>query len=180
MLIYIQNLESAVKFLLIQAERVGLPVKIYHPGGPTKPVVVMTWLGTDPELATIVLNSHMDTVPAEAEFWTHPPYAADIDAEGRIYGRGTQDMKSMGTQYLAAIHELKSAGVRVRRTIYVVFVPDEEMGGAAGWGAFVKTDEFRAMHVGFHLDEGNASPNDVLQVFYGERTTWRKCAQRNI
>lgn len=167
-----QNLESAVKFLLIQAERVGLPAKIYRPGGPNKPVVVMTWLGTDPGLSTIILNSHIDTVPAEAEFWTHPPYAADIDKEGRIYGRGTQDMKSMGTQYLAAILELKLAGVHVRRTIHVVFVPDEEIGGVPGWGAFVETADFRSMNVGFHLDEGNASPNDVLQVFYGERCKW--------
>lgn len=38
---------------------------------------------------------------------------------------------------------------------------------------FVKTDEFRSLNIGFALDEGLASINDVIPLYYGERTIWR-------
>lgn len=39
---------------------------------------------------------------------------------------------------------------------------------------FVKTDEFRALNVGFSLDEGIASPGEEFPVFYAERSVWSK------
>ena len=103
----------------------GLPVKIFCPGGPKKPIVVMTWTGTEPSLPSIVLNSHTDVVPVFPEKWTHPPFAAEMDAEGKIFARGSQDMKCVGMQYLAAIRALKNQGIALKRTIHVVFVPGE-------------------------------------------------------
>src|SRR5687767_13024399 len=40
----------------------------------------------------LLLNAHLDVVPADAEHWTHPPFAAE-EADGFIWGRGTLDMK---------------------------------------------------------------------------------------
>lgn len=57
------------------------------------------------------------------ENWTYPPFGAEIDAEGKIFARGSQDMKCVGVQYLAAIRALKADGVKLRRTLHVVFVP---------------------------------------------------------
>lgn len=74
-------------------------------------------------LPSIVLNSHMDVVPVYEEHWTHPPFSADIDSEGRIFARGSQDMKSVGMQYLSAINRLKSKAIQLKRTIHVIFVP---------------------------------------------------------
>lgn len=62
-------------------------------------------------------------VPVDEEQWTHPPFGAEIDEAGRIFARGSQDMKSVGMQYLGAIAALKSNGVRLKRTIHVTFVP---------------------------------------------------------
>lgn len=39
--------------------------------------------------------------------------------------------------------------------------------------AFVKTDAFRNLNVGFALDEGIASPDEEFPVFYAERSVWR-------
>lgn len=50
---------------------------------------------------------------------------------------------------------------------------DEEIGGELGWQAFSRSEEFKAMNVGFSLDEGNATPDDILPIFYGERPIWR-------
>lgn len=106
-----------------QAQQLGLPIELYHPFDETKPIAIITWLGTDPTLPSIILNSHMDVVPVYEELWTHPPFGADMDEAGRIFARGAQDMKSVGMQYLGAINVLKSRGIRLKRTIHISFVP---------------------------------------------------------
>ncbi|XP_016960378.1 aminoacylase-1 [Drosophila biarmipes] len=163
---------SCVEFIKRQAESLKLPVEVVYPAVKSKPVVIIKWLGKEPELPTIILNSHMDVVPVFPEMWTHEPFSADIDEEGRIFARGTQDMKSVGTQYLGAIRLLKAAGFQPKRTVYVTFVPDEEIGGALGMEAFVKTDFYKQMNVGFSLDEGGTSASDVHHLFYAERIRW--------
>lgn len=65
----------------------------------------------------------MDVVPVIEEKWTHPPFAAEIDADGKIFARGTLDMKSVGMQYLAAVCALKREKMSLRRTVHVVFSP---------------------------------------------------------
>lgn len=116
----------------------------------------------------------MDVVAVADEYWTHPPFDAGIDEDGKIFGRGAQDMKCVGMQYLAAIRELKRNGVRMKRTIHIVYTPDEEVGGFEGMLEFVKTTDFQALNIGFALDEGLANPNDEFSVFNGERYIWSK------
>lgn len=65
----------------------------------------------------------MDVVPVFPEMWKHKPFSADIDKDGKIYARGTQDMKCVGMQYLAAIRALKSGGATLKRTLHVMYVP---------------------------------------------------------
>lgn len=133
----------------------------------------MTWRGSQPELPSIVLNSHMDVVPVSEEYWDYPPFGAKIDKNGNIYARGTQDMKSVGMQYLAAIRAIKRQGItQLKRTVYLTYVPDEETGGDFGLEAFVKTEHFKNLNVGFVLDEGYPSVTDQLEVFYAEKTEW--------
>lgn len=108
-----------------QANELQLTFNIHHPADPKKPVVALTWIGSEPDLPAILLNSHMDVVPVYAEYWTHKPFDGDIDDEGRIIARGAQDMKSVGIQYLCAIKRLKDKAVVLRRTIHVLFVPGE-------------------------------------------------------
>lgn len=115
--------DECIAFLKRQAQQIGLPIEIHHPFDETKPIAIITWLGTDPSLSSIILNSHMDVVPVYEELWTHPPFGADMDENGRIFARGSQDMKSVGMQYLGAINALKSKGVRLKRTIHITFVP---------------------------------------------------------
>ncbi|XP_017026519.1 aminoacylase-1-like [Drosophila kikkawai] len=165
--------KPCIEFLKRQAEGLNLPIKVFYPLNEQNPVVVLTWEGLEPELPSILLNSHMDVVPVFPENWTHPPFGADIDEEGRIFARGAQDMKCVGMQYLAAIRALKKSGLRLKRTIHISFVPDEEVGGRNGMQPFVKSEEFRSLNIGFSLDEGIASPTAEFPVFYAERTVKR-------
>ena len=93
------------------------------------PVVVARWKGSDESLPVILLNSHYDVVPV-TDAWTKPAWGHwDRDA-GRIYGRGTQDMKSVCMQYLEAVRHLSAVGFTPTRSVYLTFVPDEGTDGS--------------------------------------------------
>lgn len=164
------NYDECVEFLKRQANELQLPV-VVHEIMPGKPVVVITWKGMEPQLPAILLNSHMDVVPVYKEFWTHPPFEAKISEDGYIYARGTQDMKSVGMFHLEAVRRLKAAGVRLKRTVHVSFVPDEEIGGKHGMKVFAQSEQFRALNVGFGLDEScPTTSTKVIRAFNGEKT----------
>ncbi|KDR16327.1 aminoacylase-1 [Zootermopsis nevadensis] len=165
------NYDDCVAFLKKQAVQLGLPLQVYSVVFG-KPIVVLTWEGLEPGLPSVLLNSHMDVVPVFPEKWTHDPFSADKDKNGNIFARGAQDMKCVGIQYLEAVRRLKSEGVRLRRTIHISFVPDEEIGGKDGMAKFVSTPDFRDLNIGFALDEGMASPFEQFSLFYGERSIW--------
>ncbi|PZC78193.1 hypothetical protein B5X24_HaOG202527 [Helicoverpa armigera] len=164
------NYDECLTYLRGQATEMGLPVQVHEPV-PKKPVLVMTWEGTEPALPSILLNSHMDVVPVFEKSWTYPPFEAHLK-DGLIYGRGVQDMKSVAIQYIEAVKRMKAKGIRLKRTLHLSFVPDEEIGGTLGMGEFVKTDAFKNLNVGFALDEGIASPTEEFLIFNGERTIW--------
>ncbi|CAB0014965.1 unnamed protein product [Nesidiocoris tenuis] len=154
------NYDSCVEFLKKMAKSLDLPCKVYEPVR-NKPIVVITWVGTNPNQPTLLLNSHMDVVPVFREKWTHDPFGAEKDANGNIYARGAQDMKCVGIQYIEAIRRLKEKGVKLNRTIHMSFVPDEEIGGEDGMGAWSQTEDFKELNVGCALDEGMASPDET-------------------
>ena len=62
-------------------------------------------------------------------------------------------------QYLSALAALD--GTPLQRTVHLSFNPDEEIGGQDGLAAFVKTDLFKSLNVGFGMDEGLASSTEV-------------------
>ncbi|KAK4878822.1 hypothetical protein RN001_011328 [Aquatica leii] len=164
--------DASVAFLRKLAKDIGLQFKVYE-HFPGKPVVVISWIGQEPNLPSILLNNHMDVVPASEEVWVHKPFAADIDENGDIYGRGAQDMKSGSIQYLEAIRRLKKDGVKTRRTVHVSFMPDEEIGSDAGMKDFANSKDFEDLHVGFAMDECFPNQGDVLAVATGEKATWQ-------
>lgn len=163
----------AADFLLSIADSLSLPSRTLHfTPSNTKPLLLLQWPGRHPSLPSVLLNSHTDVVPAEPHKWSHPPFAAAADPAGRIFARGSQDMKSVGLQYLEAVRRLKDSGFVPARTVYLSFVPDEEIGGRDGAGALAASEAFEEMNVGVVLDEGLASPDGDYRVFYGERSPW--------
>lgn len=53
-----------------------------------------------------------------------------MDSEGNIYARGSQDMKCVGIQFIESVRRLKEAGVKLRRTIHMSFVPGKLTNGS--------------------------------------------------
>ncbi|XP_051172670.1 aminoacylase-1A-like [Leptopilina boulardi] len=165
------NYTKCVMFLKKQAESLNLPIKVIETT-PKKPHVIITWEGTEPEKSSILLSGHMDVVPVNLEKWIYPPFAAHMDEKGNIYARGAQDMKSVSIQHIEAIRRLKLNGIRLKRTVHILFEPDEEIGGV-GMEAFVKTEEFKKLNVGFAMDEGGISEGREIIVIYAEKSRYR-------
>ena len=87
-------------------------------------------LGGEGDGPTMVYLGHVDTVLANAEDWRHDPWAAEIE-DGFMWGRGALDMKSQVAAEAAATVALTRSGWRpARGTLKLVFVSDEETGGA--------------------------------------------------
>ncbi|PIA47863.1 hypothetical protein AQUCO_01400450v1 [Aquilegia coerulea] len=164
---------SAISYLKSQAQSIGnLQTQIFE-FAPLKPLLLITWKGSNPTLPSILLNSHLDSVPAEPSKWIHSPFSAVRSSDGKIYARGSQDDKCIGMQYLEAIRNLQlKQDFQPLRTIHISYVPDEEIGGFDGAAKFAASKEFRDLNVGFMLDEGQASVNDEFRVFYADRSPW--------
>jgi succinyl-diaminopimelate desuccinylase len=76
------------------------------------------------------LNGHFDVVPAGAG-WTVDPFAGLLK-DGRIYGRGSCDMKAGLAAALYAAEALRRAEVALPGTLEISGTVDEESGGFAG------------------------------------------------
>jgi acetylornithine deacetylase/succinyl-diaminopimelate desuccinylase-like protein len=98
---------------------------------PGRPNLVARLAGAAPG-PTLCLLGHVDTVLAHPGEWTHDPWSGDL-ADGFVWGRGAIDMKSQVAAEAAAAVALVRGGWRpARGELLVVFVVDEETGGALG------------------------------------------------
>ena len=158
------------KFLNAYAGELGIESKTLEIF-PTRPIVVMTIKGSDPSLKSVLLNSHTDVVPVQEDMWESGPFEANKRDNGDIVARGAQDMKCVGIWYMEAMRKLLKTG-SLLRTIHILWVPDEEIGGVKGMKAFIQSEEFKKLNIGFALDEGLANENDAFKVYYGERSPW--------
>jgi len=77
----------------------------------------------------LLLNGHIDVVPAGDEAaWTTPPWDPAV-RDGRVYGRGAVDMKGGLACALFAAKAVRDAGVQLRGRLSVASVVGEEDGG---------------------------------------------------
>lgn len=95
---------------------------------PAKPNLVATIPGRSDR--TLLFNGHMDTVPFDAEEWTHDPLG-EQDGD-RLYGRGATDMKGPLAAILYTAERIAEADSDPPVTLAFAIVSDEETGGAAG------------------------------------------------
>ncbi|KAF3946998.1 hypothetical protein CMV_026806 [Castanea mollissima] len=148
-----------------KAPNLNLQVQTLHfTPNKDKPILLLTWLGSNPSLPSLLFNSHLESIPAEPSKWSHLSFSAVRSFDGHIYPRGAQDDKCIAIQYLEAIHNLKAKHFSPICTIHVSYVFDEEIGGSDGAAKFVGSEEFEDLNVGFVLDEGQASPSDEFRI----------------
>jgi acetylornithine deacetylase len=78
---------------------------------------------------SLLFNGHVDVIPEGApENWEHGPWSADI-SDGKMYGRGTSDMKSGAAAFTMALRAVLACGIRLRGDVISEYVMDEELTG---------------------------------------------------
>ncbi|WP_261133677.1 peptidase [Bacillus sp. Marseille-Q3570] len=148
-----ENEEGVQNLVRDHLEKLGLEVDYWIPSGDEflkhpyfcatrtdfsrSPNVVGRWKGTGGG-KSIVLNGHIDVVPAgDLNQWDHDPYSGHI-GDGKMYGRGVTDMKGGNLSLLLAIQCLKESGVKLKGDVLFHSVIEEESGGAGTLAAVLR------------------------------------------
>ena len=149
-------LEKELRSLGFETQLIRIPedyLDRYYPYAPAHHghprYIVLARLGS--ERPILHFNGHYDVVPPGTG-WRYDPFKP-VEEEGRIYGRGTTDMKGGIAATIAAFRMLIEEGFRPRGTLEAAFVPDEEAGGAG---------------TRYLVEKGYAKPDHVV---IGEPTT---------
>jgi len=100
-----------VESFMVPAEN-GIHTSLFATIGPTG-------------IAGIGLSGHMDVVPVTDQAWDSDPFTM-VERDGRLYGRGTCDMKGYLACVLAAVPMFKKS--RLATPVHIVFSYDEEVG----------------------------------------------------
>jgi len=126
--------------------------------------LLYTWPGSDTGAKPILLMAHQDVVPVapgtEAD-WQAEPFAGTI-RDGFVWGRGAWDDKANLISQMEAIEMLVASGFKPKRTIYLAFGADEEVGGLRGAKAIAELLAQRKVKMDFVIDEGLLITEGVL------------------
>jgi acetylornithine deacetylase/succinyl-diaminopimelate desuccinylase len=104
--------------------RLSLVATLPHPDGPG-------------DRRTLIINGHLDVVPVAQAAWTRDPFDPHV-AEGRLYGRGSADMKGGIAAAICALSVLERAGRPRACDVVFHLVADEERGGRLGTRALLE------------------------------------------
>ncbi|ONI79729.1 hypothetical protein ALI144C_23535 [Actinosynnema sp. ALI-1.44] len=136
--------------------------------------------GTHPSLPALLVQGHLDVVPADPAQWTRNPFSGDI-ADGYVWGRGATDMKDFVTMVLTVVSTWARDNRTPRRDIVLAFVADEEDTGAHGAEWLV--DEHPALFDGcgatisesggysYHVTHADGTPRRLYPIGTAERGT---------
>jgi succinyl-diaminopimelate desuccinylase len=109
---------------------------LWEEAAPGRPNVIAQRQGSLPGARHLIVEGHTDVVtPGDPGRWAHPPFAGRI-VDGKLYGRGSADMKGGLAAGLFAVRAIERAGVPFAGRITLAVVADEE-GLMTGIKAFV-------------------------------------------
>src|SRR3982750_1629675 len=153
------DVTKAADFLIDLLKREGIDVKRFE-SGPGRSIVLARLKGNGSGGKAILLESHMDVVPTDPSRWANDPFGAQI-ADGKMWGRGTIDMKGIGTSYLYAFIMLHRMKGPLPRDVLLMFVPDEEVGGAMG-AEWMRKNHYDELDPEYVIDEGGFGSRDMF------------------
>ncbi len=116
------NLEL-IAFIQTCLEEFGVQSELFYNPERTKANLFATIGPRD--RGGIVLSGHTDVVPADGQPWTVEPFRL-TERDGRLYGRGTADMKGFIASVLAAVPALLKQPLKL--PVHLAFSYDEEVG----------------------------------------------------
>ncbi|MDO6588119.1 ArgE/DapE family deacylase [Salipiger sp. 1_MG-2023] len=103
---------------------------------PGRPNVIGTLPGNEEK--SLILCGHIDTVPVgNGDNWTVDPFGGEVSG-GKLWGRGSVDMKAGLAACIAALESIRAAGIDLEGRVSVHAVVDEEAGGFGAMDAVAK------------------------------------------
>ncbi|MBB6450060.1 succinyl-diaminopimelate desuccinylase [Geomicrobium halophilum] len=102
-------------------ENVKVTTQMVEPGRTN---VIAKYKSGSQNLAPLVIIGHMDTVPVEGT-WSKDPFGGEIE-NGKLYGRGSCDMKSGLASAMVTLKEVSQKEVKLKRDLFVIASIDEE------------------------------------------------------
>jgi len=153
------DVTKAADFLQDLLKREGIDVTRYE-SAPGRSILLARLKGNGTGGKPILLESHMDVVPTDPSRWTKDPFGAEI-ADGKVWGRGTIDMKGIGTSFLYAFLQLHRSKVPLTRDVLLMFVPDEEIGGELG-AKWMRANHYAELDPEYVIDEGGFGSRDMF------------------
>jgi len=139
------NLEMIVHIAAMLGE-LGARVDLFHDAGGHKANLFAT-MGPRDRSGGIVLSGHTDVVPVTDQDWATDPFVLH-ETDGRLYGRGTCDMKGFIAATLAMAPVF--AGLDLKRPLHFAFTHDEEV-GCLGGQALVRELAARGLRPGIAI-----------------------------
>jgi acetylornithine deacetylase/succinyl-diaminopimelate desuccinylase-like protein len=117
----------------------------------------------------LLLVAHSDVVPADRSQWTADPFAAETRA-GFIYGRGTEDDKSLLAAEIAVMVEIKRRNIKLGRDVILLSESDAE--GSSTGIQWVLQHAYPKIDAEFALNEGGSilETKDGPKIFEVETT----------
>lgn len=185
------NFKPFEEFMTYLADSYSDVYRVMHVDTINKYGLVFHWKGTDSKLNPILFLSHYDVVPvfgydptaaistdtvfqlndrplppidSYAEKWDYPPFSGAV-ANGRIYGRGTLDMKCMLFSLMEGADNLIAEGFQPERDIWFAFGHDEEVSGRQGALKIADYFKDKGLHFDAVYDEGGiiAAPGSAME-----------------
>jgi acetylornithine deacetylase/succinyl-diaminopimelate desuccinylase family protein len=142
------NERVAAKIVKKRISKIGAKYKLYEKRKYRTNVIAKVG---DEKGKTILITTHLDTVPA-GEGWETDPFNPVIK-DGRVFGRGACDNKGQATAALLVLDYLKSMEKKLKNQYVFVFAADEETGSPLG--------------LKYLIEENIVSPDYVIVVDVG-------------
>ncbi|EPJ2809545.1 acetylornithine deacetylase [Pseudomonas putida] len=112
-----------IGFIRDYLAELGVESELFHNPEGTKANLFAT-IGPK-DVGGVVLSGHTDVVPVDGQAWSVEPFALS-ERDGRLYGRGTADMKGFIASVLAAVPAFLAQPLRM--PVHLAFSYDEEVG----------------------------------------------------
>ena len=151
-----RNYTECTQLLAAELRRLGLATRLLRvppavqrrvlPGTDEYPRFNVVGLWDVGARVTLHFNCHYDVVPAAAEGWRFGLFEPRVE-RGKIYGRGTGDMKGAIAAVCHALAGLRATGAVPACNVEVSFTADEETDSALGAEWIARHGRLRATHV---------------------------------
>ena len=135
-----QGNRAVIDLLAGWLEDAGFAVEVMALDGEPDRANLIATLGRGP--GGLVLSGHTDTVPWDDGDWQHDPFAL-TEADGRLYGLGTADMKAFLGLAIEALRDIRPQDLR--EPVIILATADEET-SMAGARTLVERDAVHARH----------------------------------